>query len=409
MNQRDMLHTHTFIGPAALMKMACSGINLTPLGENLLAYAGFDPTVSSADALLDLSTILQLNNSREIALSVQNEALRLKQLYHLPAPRGIAGVRLLALMTPGDLMTNTPLDFLLEDSDIALDILYVAPHLPFPDTLPEHDVLIVAIGESDETRPLLERLGVSLEHWPRPVLNRAEHITWLSRDSAYTRLSPLPGVVMPATARLPRSELGKIADGSVAADQYLADVSFPLIVRPVGSHAGHGLEKVDSPADLLDYLQDVQGEMFYLSRFIDYSNPDGLFRKYRVVLIEGKPYAAHMGIATHWMIHYMNAGMTESADKRAEEARFMLEFDSAFAPRHATAIQSIYLALQLDYLVLDCAETRDGKLLIFEVDNSAVVHTMDPVDLFPYKRPQMRKVFHAFRALLAHATEKRTV
>ncbi|NNM80722.1 MAG: RimK family alpha-L-glutamate ligase, partial [Gallionella sp.] len=299
-----MLHTHTFIGPAALMKMACSGINLTPLGENLLAYAGFDPTVSSADALLDLSTILQLNNSREIALSVQNEALRLKQLYHLPAPRGIAGVRLLALMTPGDLMTNTPLDFLLEDSDIALDILYVAPHLPFPDTLPEHDVLIVAIGESDETRPLLERLGVSLEHWPRPVLNRAEHITWLSRDSAYTRLSPLPGVVMPATARLPRSELGKIADGSVAADQYLADVSFPLIVRPVGSHAGHGLEKVDSPADLLDYLQDVQDEMFYLSRFIDYSNPDGLFRKYRVVLIEGRPYAAHMGISTHWMIHY---------------------------------------------------------------------------------------------------------
>ncbi|MBW8076617.1 MAG: RimK family alpha-L-glutamate ligase [Gallionella sp.] len=402
-----MLHTHTFIGPAALMKMACSGINLTPLGEKLLAYAGFDPTVSSADALLDLSTILQLNNSREIALSVQNEALRLKQLYHLPAPRGIAGVRLLALMTPGDLMTNTPLDFLLEDSDIALDILYVAPHLPFPNTLPEHDVLIVAIGESDETRPLLERLGVSLEHWPRPVLNRAEHITWLSRDSAYTRLSPLPGVVMPATVRLPRSELGKIADGSVAAGHYLADVSFPLIVRPVGSHAGHGLEKVDSPADLFDYLQNVQGEMFYLSRFIDYSNPDGLFRKYRVVLIEGRPYAAHMGISTHWMIHYMNAGMAESADKRAEEARFMLEFDDAFAPRHATALQSIYQTMGLDYLVLDCAETQDGKLLLFEVDNSAVVHTLDPVDLYPYKRPQMRKVFNAFRTLLAHATEPR--
>jgi hypothetical protein len=28
------------------------------------------------------------------------------------------------------------------------------------------------------------------------------------------------------------------------------------------------------------------------------------------------------------------------------------------------------------------------------------VHTVDPVELFPYKQPQMRKVFHAFRQML---------
>jgi hypothetical protein len=28
------------------------------------------------------------------------------------------------------------------------------------------------------------------------------------------------------------------------------------------------------------------------------------------------------------------------------------------------------------------------------------VHAMDPVDLFPYKQPQMRKVFGAFRQML---------
>lgn len=398
--------SHAFIGPATLMKMVCSGTSLTPLGERLLALAGSDSSVSSADALLDLSTILQLSNSREIGLTIQSEALKLKQLYHLPAPRGVAGIRLLALMTPGDLMTNTPLDFLLEDSDIALDILYVADHLPFPDTLPDHDVLFVAIGESDETRPLLERLGVALEIWPRPVLNRADRITWLSRDHAYTILSKLSGVVMPATVRLARSELEKIARESVPVQNYLSDAAFPLIVRPVGSHAGNGLEKVDCAADLLTYLQNISGEMFYISRFIDYSNNDGLFRKYRVVMIEGQPYAAHMGISTHWMIHYMNAGMAESVEKRVEEARFMAEFDTAFAERHRHAIQLIYQGMQLDYLVLDCAETQDGKLLLFEVDNSAVVHTMDPVDLFPYKQPQMRKVFNAFRALLAHTKEK---
>jgi hypothetical protein len=126
------------------------------------------------------------------------------------------------------------------------------------------------------------------------------------------------------------------------------------------------------------------------------------------VLIEGKPYAAHMGISTHWMIHYVNAGMADSADKRAEEARFMAEFDSTFAQRHAIALQAIHREMQLDYLVIDCAETHDGELLLFEVDNSAVVHTMDPVEIFPYKRPQMRKVFDAFRAMLVRAIGPRT-
>jgi hypothetical protein len=394
---------HTYIGPASLMRMSYAGTDLTPLGEELIARAGADPDISSADALLDISTILLLKGNHEVALSVQGEALKLKQLYHLPAPLGTTGIRLLALMTPGNLMANMPLDFLLEDSDIALDILYVSPQLPMPDSVPDHDVLFVAIGESDATLPLLEQLGGALKHWPRPVLNRADRFSWLSRERAYKLLSEQPGVVMPATSRVTRQVLENIANNTVPVHDYLSGAEFPLIVRPVGSHAGHGLEKVEHPADLLDYLQTLQAGAFYISRFIDYSHPDGLFRKYRIVMIEGKPYAVHMGVSTHWMIHYVNAGMAESAAKRAEEARFMAEFDSAFAQRHTNALQAIHRQMQLDYLVIDCAETQDGELLLFEVDNSAVVHTMDPVDLYPYKQPQMRKVFDAFRAMLVNA------
>ena len=56
-----------------------------------------------------------------------------------------------------------------------------------------------------------------------------------------------------------------------------------------------------------------------------------MFRKYRIALIEGRPFACHMGVSEHWMIHYLNAGMRESAPKRAEEACFMAEFDQDFA------------------------------------------------------------------------------
>lgn len=75
-------------------------------------------------------------------------------------------------------------------------------------------------------------------------------------------------------------------------------------------------------------------------------------------------------------------------------------FTSGFAARHREALAAIHARLDLDYLVIDCAETRAGELLVFEVDTAALVHAEDPVDLFPYKQPAMRKLFQAFVALL---------
>jgi hypothetical protein len=110
-----------------------------------------------------------------------------------------------------------------------------------------------------------------------------------------------------------------------------------------------------------------------------------------------------MAISSHWMIHYLNADMADSAAKRAEEAHFMASFDEGFAQRHAAALRTIADTLGLEYVCIDCAETTDGRLLIFEVDHAMIVHALDPVDVFPYKQPQMRKVFAAFRAMLGRA------
>jgi hypothetical protein len=92
--------------------------------------------------------------------------------------------------------------------------------------------------------------------------------------------------------------------------------------------------------------------------------------------------------------------MTHSAAKRLEEETFMRTFDSGFGRRHQTALAGMAECIGLDYFTVDCAETRDGALLIFEADNTAVVHNMDPPDIFPYKPPQMRRIFDAFAAML---------
>lgn len=394
------------IGLAKLMRMAFSGVDLAPLGAQLIARAEVVSDHADANAFMDLSTVLQLRGDRELALTIQTQALEFQQIYSAPTTAGPAVVRVLALAGPGDLMANTPLEFLLENSDVALDLLYVSPHLPIPSDLPEHDVLFVALGESDENIPLLQTLESVIKSWPRPVLNLPERIAHLSRDSACALLKPVAGIVMPDTARISRHALERIARAELAVTSVLADGAFPLIVRPVDSHAGKGLAKLDDPAAIADYLQTMAQDEFYISRFVDYRGKDGLFRKYRIVLIEGRPFVCHMAISSHWMIHYLNAGMTDSPEKRDEEARFMANFDEDFAPRHAVAFRAIHESMGLDYLGIDCGETADGKLLIFEVDSNMIVHAIDPIDVFPYKQPQMRKVFAAFRAMLLNAARR---
>jgi glutathione synthase/RimK-type ligase-like ATP-grasp enzyme len=267
-------------------------------------------------------------------------------------------------------------------------------------------VLFVAIGEMDDHLPLLAAWEKQLATWPKPVLNRPHDIVKVARDSAARLLDNLPGIQMPPTCRVHGQQLRELVAEQTDTPVLPAGLRFPLLVRPVDSHAGQQLHRLDDASALLAMLAaDGKNNEFFVSNYIDYRNADGLFRKYRIVLIDGRPFPCHLAISSHWMIHYLNAGMAESAEKRAEEAHFMMNF-SAFAARHAQALQAIQQTIGLDYLGIDCAETADGDLLIFEVDPAMVVHAMDPVEVFPYKQAPMRQLFTAFREMLFRAAEK---
>lgn len=388
------------MGLARLMRLAYAGTDIAPLGVEMIERAAADP--GDVNALLDLSTIMQLDFAPELAAEFQQQALAQQRHYRLPASR--ERLRLLALMTPGNLMANAPLEFLVEGSEISLEMLYLAPGESLPPALPEHDLLWVAINESDAAQPLLQQLAADLAGWPRPVINRPEHIAALARDRAAAALQALPGLVMPRTLRVARETLRGLGAGASSFLGALDDgLRFPIILRPVGSHAGQGLARLADTGALAAYLQGRDEAEYYLTRYIDYRGEDGRFRKYRVVLIGGRAFACHMAVSDHWMVHYLNAGMAESADKRAEEARFMAEFDRGFARRHAAALHALQRRAALDYLVVDCAETADGELLVFEIDSGAVIHAMDPVEVFPYKHAQMERVFTAFRDLVFRA------
>lgn len=379
----------TLLGLAKIMRLAFNGDNLQQLTIQLLNRIQNDSTDSSA--LLDLSVVLQLNSQPDLAIKLQHEALQQEQYFRLQSNPDPAAIRLLAIMGPGEIMANTPIEFLVERGDVALELLYLGEGIPAPAQIPEHDVAFVAVCESDRSQPLLQQLEAIMQHWPQPFINTPAKIARLSRNVVSSDLSNCCELVASDAHRLTRAEVVSLSSH---------EELFPLIIRPVNSHAGQGLEKVEGAEPLVRYLGSQIDSEFFVAPFIDYRSEDGWFRKYRVVVIDGQPFASHMAISQKWMVHYLNADMLQNEKNRREEAHFMATFEKEFAVKHRAALQEIDQRVGLEYYSMDCAETKDGRLLVFEIDSGAVVHSMDPVDIFPYKAPQMERVFAAFRQML---------
>ena len=386
------------IGMARLAKMAFDGKDLRPIWSELIAKL-LDGRAEAGEGL-DLSLVAQLLGDKTAGLAIQHEVLKSHQLFRSPCVSRTPRLRVLALAAATDMGSNTPIEFLLEESGIELMMLYVIGEAELPVPLPDHDVAIVIASDSEDCREALRKIDAAVPRWPRPLLNPPKRVCNLDRDKLHRLLGGIAGLQIPATIGAMREQLSLAAKSDEALADIAAELSFPVIVRPRGSHAGVGLAKIDDAAAMARYLDGREEQEFFVSRFVDYAGEDGLFRKYRVVFVDDRPYACHMAIADRWDIWYLNAQMSHSAAKRLEEETFMRTFDTGFGRRHQAALAAMAERIGLDYFTVDCAQTRDGSLLIFEADNTAVVHNMDAPDIFPYKPPQMRKIFDAFAAML---------
>ncbi len=362
-------------------------------------------------ALFDTATLAMLMRQNELGLQLQRDVLARCRLFRLQGGEtSERPVRVLALAAPGDLQMNLPIEFITAHLDVRLDLLFLTEDGVLPAVVPDHDVAFCVASDLDPQA--LQRCADVLRRWPRPVLNDPNRLACgeiadLTRAGIAACFADAPGVYAPPVVSLTREALQARLEGPEAYPKLCDGGAWPLLVRRHGAHAGASLQRVaDAPA-LRAYLAETEGERFDLTRFVDYRDADGLYRKRRVALIQGEAFLCHMGVSDHWMIHYLNAGMDQDAAKRADEATAMAVFEAGFAPRHATAFAALQEGLGLDYMVLDCAETPDGRLLLFEVEMAAIVHLLDPPALFPYKPPQMRRVFEAFGRMLRRAARSR--
>ncbi|MDE2515825.1 MAG: hypothetical protein KGL12_07360 [Rhodospirillales bacterium] len=365
------------------------------------AYRGGDPArladaaapcpleaAALAARSLDLATLHQIRFAPDLAQALRIQALHQHRLFRTRDRLGrqsAAPLRLLAVMAAGDFMANAPLDFITAHGDIRLDLLYVPDGVALPEAVPDHDVAFFALGDAES--PAIPRFAALYRAWPRPPVNDPARLPGLARDALAAAMADIPGLVVPPTRRVDRAGLLGLPDR-------------PWLLRPRASHAGQGLVRAAGRAAIAAFLAATGEETFFATEYVDYAGADGMFRKYRIAFLAGQPMLCHMAVSDHWMVHYLNAGMSRFPARRAEEAAAMAGFDTGFARRHAGALTALAQRIGLDYASIDCAETRDGRLLLFEADAAAILHLMDPPGLFPYKQAPMRALFARFEASL---------
>lgn len=262
--------------------------------------------------------------------------------------------------------------------------------------LPDYDVAFNAIGDEDLAGPTAANARRFAGLCPSRLLNDPSRIATTRRDRTEALFAGIDNLITPTTVRLDAADL---ADGLEAAATR-AGVEPPFLVRPIGSHGGKGLQLIEPGSEA---SAPPPALAYYLTAFHDFRSPDSLYRKYRVVFVDGEPLPYHLAIAEHWLIHYEHAGMERCPERLAEEMRFLQDPARTIGAEAMSAVTEIGRAMGLDYAGVDFGLLPDGRVLVFEANATMLVHPETPGGPLAHKNPAIEKIFTAFRAMLLRA------
>ena len=364
----------------------------------LLAYRrGLLLEPDDAHMHLALAEIAYESGDEASAQGHRVAALARRRLFSTPVQATSATASVLVLAFPGAWSRNVCLDFMLDPARTIVHRLYLTDErFDSACPLPTYDVVFNAIGEAQAAQPFIAAAGRFIAAQGKPALNLPEHLAKTARPALAGALSGVAGCTLPKTVRRERAALGDLS-GSMHA---IGGIAFPLLIRPADAHGGDGLERLGDVDQIGDYLARNPSERFDLSAFVDYSDPDGFYRKYRVIFVDGTPYPYHLAIAPEWMVHYRTSPMAEHAWMRDEEARFLAGPHALF-PHWDRTFGAVAAAIGLEYFGIDCARTQDGGVLIFEADAATWIHNRDRSGLFAYKARYVERIFSAVEAMFA--------
>jgi glutathione synthase/RimK-type ligase-like ATP-grasp enzyme len=271
-------------------------------------------------------------------------------------------------------------------------------------TLPEHDLVVNAIGDADLAGPALAGAAALVRQTTAPVINSPSAVLATGRAAIAQRLCTIPGVRTPRMSLLHRDLLAGPRAAIVLADR---GFSFPLLLRPPGFHGGEHFLKLDSAGDMPSALQALPGQELLAIEYLDAFRPDGKARKYRAMTIGGELYPLHCAVSHHWKIHYFSAEMAESPEHRAEDAAFLADMPGVLGAQAMQALLAVQDPLGLDYGGIDFSIGRNGDLLVFEANATMVILPPGDDERWNFRRPAVERACQAVHSLLTEKAAQR--
>jgi tetratricopeptide (TPR) repeat protein len=345
-----------------------------------------------AGAHIALAHYYDSDDKDALAAEHFREAFSRQLLYRTYAPYALR--RVLLLKAAGAYPANAHLEWCIDQRHSQIDVFYVTADSPALPDLDGYDAVFSAMGETETYAATVNRCISLLASERKPVINHPAGLKTVRRSELPSTLRGIPGCITLPAHR-------------VAAGEVPETLELPFLIRPVDTHRGDSLALVHTPADVQAYLAGSKAKHFNITPFADYKRPDGYYRKYRVIVVAGKPFAYHLAISDHWLVHYWRVTglMRENAWMRAEEEHFLRDAASVF-PNWEPLFRHMSEAIGLEYFGVDCTLLPSGEVLVFECDPCAFVHCREADDAFGYKFEYVPRIFAAVDEMLSAYGER---
>jgi glutathione synthase/RimK-type ligase-like ATP-grasp enzyme len=204
-----------------------------------------------------------------------------------------------------------------------------------------------------------------------PFFNIPSRIKDTTRDKIYTLLQGIDNLTVPKTVKIEPKSPQEIYD-AIQKEGF----EFPVIFRQAGEHGGISTIRVDDEREQF-YPFALDGRAYYLTQFVEYAEEDGLYKKYRLMVVDGKVYLRHVKVSAGWMVHHKS-----QIDNPEELQKIGAKFFSDNKETIQKVVTKIYDRLQLDYFGIDCSIDQTLNLLVFEINPSMGVFLQAKNDIF---------------------------
>ena len=203
--------------------------------------------------------------------------------------------------------------------------------------------------------------------------NLASDVMRTARYTVYQLLQGIDKLHVPKTVKIePKSP--KDIYNTIKEEGF----EFPVIFRQAGDHGGISTIRVEDETERF-YAFPLDGREYYLTQFVEYAQ-DGVYSKYRLVVVDGEVFIRHVIFSKEWMVHAAN--QLDDKESEAYKKDIAERFTREIKPKIQPIITEIYNRLQLDYFGIDCTIDSDMNLLIFEINANMNIFAQSKKTLF---------------------------